>query len=187
MRWPASGGTVPTAVPTALPAAPAADGSAPALHTGAPRSAVRAAWAAAVLFCVIAAFHAALVLGAPWGVYTQGGGTSGTLTTSGRVVAAVSCVLSIGMAGAILGRVGHGPLGRHHGPVTTVLVWFTTAYAVIGVVLNVITRSAAERALWAPVSMLLLGLVTFVMVATRHHEVVPGSERPAACSPDGSP
>ena len=142
----------------------------------APRSTpVGVAWTAAVLFCIIAAFQAALVLGAPWGEYTQGGGTSGTLTASGRIMAAVSCVLSMVMAGAILSRVGRGPLGRRLPVrVTTVLAWFTMVYAGIAVVLNLITRSTAERALWAPVSILLLALVTFVMVRTHRK---PGTDR----------
>jgi hypothetical protein len=139
---------------------------------GARRSAaVPAAWMAAGLLCVIAAFHAALVLGAPWGELTQGGGTSGSLTTSGRIVAAVSCVLAMVMAGAIVGRVGQGPFRPLSSRVKTVLAWFTTVYAVVGVVLNLITRSTAERNLWAPVSILLLGLITFVMVTSRHHDV----------------
>jgi hypothetical protein len=135
---------------------------------------VGAAWTAAALFCTIAAFHAAVALGAPWGEYTQGGGTSGTMTMSGRIVAAVSCALSLGMAGAILGRVGMGPLGRLPARVSTVLAWLTTVYAVVGVVLNLITRSAAERALWAPVSVVLLGLVVFVMVTTHHKPTAHG-------------
>ena len=43
------------------PGFPRSDGGAPRLD------AVHAAWMVAVLFYVIAAFHAALVLGAPWG------------------------------------------------------------------------------------------------------------------------
>ena len=127
---------------------------------------VGAAWAAAVLFCLVAAFHALLVLGAPWGEYTQGGTTSGTLPTSGRMIAAASCILSVGMACAILSRVGRGPLGRLPVRVTTVLAWSTTVYAGAGVLLNLITRSTAERTVWAPISILLLGLVAFVMVTT---------------------
>ena len=133
----------------------------------APRLAVTAAWATAFLFGVVAAFHATIVLGAPWGEYTQGGGTTGTLDASGRAVAAVSCVISAAMAAAILGRVGRGPLRRSHPRIATVLAWFTMVYAVVGVVLNLITPSAAERALWAPVSIVLLGLIAFVMVTTR--------------------
>jgi hypothetical protein len=161
--------------------APDHDESIRDLNASDPRSTqVRAAWTAAFLFCIIAAFHVALVLGAPWGEYTQGGGTSGTLTTAGRITAAVSCGLSIAMAGAILGRVGRGPLGGHQGRSTTVLAWFTTAYAVVGVVLNLITPSAVERALWAPVSILLLGLIIFVMVTTHRKPVVLRSEHPFA-------
>jgi hypothetical protein len=136
-----------------------------------------AAWSAAVLFCVIAAFHAALVLGAPWGEYTQGGASTGPLTTSGRLTAAGSCVLSIAMAAAILGRVGRGPLGRIPMRVTTVLAWFTAAYVIVGVALNLITRSTAERSLWAPVSVLLLGLVGYVMTSTHRHPAVHASRR----------
>ena len=134
---------------------------------------VGAAWAAAVLFCLVAAFHAFLVLGAPWGEYTQGGGTSGTLPTSGRMIAAASCVLSVGMAGAILGRVGRGPLARLPVRATTVLAWATTVYATAGVVLNVISRSTAERTAWAPVSVVLLALVAFVMITTHRHPSSP--------------
>jgi hypothetical protein len=143
---------------------PAAGGQRPA-----PR---RSAWSAATLLYVVAAFHAAVVLGAPWGELTQGGGTSGTLPMSGRLVAAVSCILSIAMAGAILGRVGRGPFRRRSSRLVTVLAWFTEVYAVVGVVLNLLTRSDAERALWAPVSIVLLGLVTVVMVTTHRKAVV---------------
>ena len=132
----------------------------------------RAAWTAAVLLWLIAAFHAALVLGAPWGEYTQGGGTEGTLAPSGRVVAGMSCVLSIAMAAAILGRVGQGPLKGVPARVTTVLAWFTTVYAGLAVVLNLITPSTSERAVWAPVSMVLLGLVAFVMIRTARNRGV---------------
>ena len=70
------------------------------------------------------------------------------------------------MANAILGRVGRGLFALHSSRIATVLAWFTLVYSVIAVVLNLITRSSAERALWAPVPLVLLGLITFVMVAT---------------------
>jgi hypothetical protein len=70
------------------------------------------------------------------------------------------------MAGAILGRVGRGPFRLRSSRSRSILGWFATAYAVVGVVLNLITPSAGERALWAPLSILLLRLVTFVMVTT---------------------
>jgi high-affinity Fe2+/Pb2+ permease len=130
-----------------------------------------AAWLAAAGFLLVAAFHVALVLGAPWGQYTQGGGTSGALSASGRILAAVSCLLSILMAGAILARAGEGPLRRLPPRLVTVLAWITTVYAVVAVVLNLITRSTAERAVWAPVSIVLLLLVVTVMVTTRRSKL----------------
>jgi hypothetical protein len=131
------------------------------------RATVRSAWLAAALLCVVAVFHAALVLGAPWGELTQGGRTSGTLSAAGRAVAAGSAALSLLMAGAILGRVGRGPLRRLPSGVRTVLAWFTTAYAALAVLLNTFTPSADERRLWAPTSVLLLGLVVYVMATSR--------------------
>ncbi len=125
-----------------------------------------AAWLAAAIFFTVAAFQAALVIGAPWGEYAQGGRTSGALASSGRLFAAVSCVLSIVMAGAILARAGEGPLQRLPARVVTVLAWVATVYSAVAVVLSIITRSTAERALWAPVSIVLLLLVATVMVTT---------------------
>jgi hypothetical protein len=36
------------------------------------------------------------------------------------------------------------------------LVWLVVAFAAVGLVLNLITPSAGERAIWAPVALLLL-------------------------------
>jgi hypothetical protein len=97
---------------------------------------VLAARAAAVVMVVVAAFQVALVFGAPWGAYTQGGETEGALATSGRVFAAVSCAILLVMATAILARVREGPLKGAPGKLVTALAWFTTVYAVVVVVVN---------------------------------------------------
>jgi hypothetical protein len=115
----------------------------------------------------VAAFQVALVFGAPWGAYTQGGKTEGALGTSGRVLAAVSCVILVIMATAILGRVREGPLRNAPGSLVTGLAWFTTIYSAIAVVLNLATQSASERAFFAPISILLLVLVVTAMVGSR--------------------
>ena len=66
------------------------------------------------------------------------------------------------------GAPGCSAIPRRHRPrLVHVLVRF------ISVILNLITRSRAERALWAPVSLVLLGLITYVMVATHHNDVTP--------------
>jgi hypothetical protein len=128
---------------------------------------VLAARAAAVVMVGIAAFQVALVLGAPWGAYTQGGETDGALDTSQRVFAAVSCVILLVMATAILARVGEGPLKNAPGRLVTALAWFTTVYAAVAVVLNLASRSASERAVFAPTAIVLFALVVSTMVGSR--------------------
>jgi cytochrome bd-type quinol oxidase subunit 2 len=115
----------------------------------------------------IAAFQVALVLGAPWGAYTQGGQTEGALDTRGRLLAAASCALLLVMAAAILGRVGEGPLRNAPARLVTALAWFTTVYAALAVVLNMATESSSERAVFAPTALLLFALVVTAMVGSR--------------------
>ena len=128
---------------------------------------VFAARAAAVVMVGIAAFQVALVFGAPWGVYTQGGETEGALDTSGRVFAAVSCAILLVMAAGILARVREGPLKHAPGKLVTALSWFTTIYSALAVVLNLATQSSSERAVFAPTAVLLFVLVVTTMVGSR--------------------
>ncbi len=83
------------------------------------------------------------------------------------MLAAVSCVLLLVMGAAILARVGEGPLRRAPGRVVTVLAWFTTVYAALAVVLNLMTSSASERAVFAPTSALIFALVVAALVGSR--------------------
>jgi hypothetical protein len=115
----------------------------------------------------VAAFQLALVLGAPWGAYTQGGETDGALDTSGRVVAAVSCAMLLLMAAAMLARMCEGPLKDAPPRLVTALAWFTTIYSGLGVVLNLASQSSSERAVFGPVAILLFVLVVTTMVGSR--------------------
>jgi hypothetical protein len=128
---------------------------------------VLAARAAAFVIVSIAAFQVALVLGAPWGAYTQGGQTEGALDPSGRVLAAVSCAVLLVMAAAILARVREGPLKAAPARLVTALSWFTTIYSALAVVLNLASRSSSERAVFAPTAILLFVLVVTTMVGSR--------------------
>ena len=128
---------------------------------------VLAARAAAVVLLGIAVFQVALVFGAPWGAYTQGGETEGALGTSGRVLAAVSCALLFVMAAAILARVREGPLANAPERLVTALAWLTTIYSALAVVLNLATQSSSERAVFGPIAILLLLLVVTTMVGSR--------------------
>lgn len=48
-------------------------------------------------FYLVCVFQLALVFGAPWGEYTQGGQTKGKLNRAGRIGAAVSIVILISL------------------------------------------------------------------------------------------
>lgn len=119
------------------------------------------------LYGVIIAFQVALVVGAPWGRYTQGGLNEGSLPTGARVVAAASAFLIGCMLVTVLAAVGRGPM--RSAPMRSRL-WAmraTTAYAGVAVVANLATRSSAERAVWAPVSVVLLYLCVRVLQGMR--------------------
>ena len=115
-------------------------------------SGVLAARIAAALIGLVVVFQFAIVLGAPWGEYTQGGSTSGTLPVAGRVLAAGSLVLLIVMAFALLARVGDGPMKSAPSRLVTVLSWFTVGYFGLAIALNLASQSSGERLLWAPVA-----------------------------------
>jgi len=130
---------------------------------------VLAARAAAIVMLGVALFQVALVLGAPWGAYTQGGGTEGALDSPGRILAAVSCVTLLVMAAAILALAREGPLKNAPPRLVTTLAWFTTIYATLAVILNLATQSSSERAVFGPTAILLFLFVVTAMVSTRRN------------------
>lgn len=121
----------------------------------APMNALRAAGIGyAVISMGVAAFQIALVLGAPWGIYAMGGAFPGQFPPAMRVGAAVQAVLLALMAAVVLSRAGLAFPGWSRW--SRRLVWAIVAYAVVGLVLNLITPSGSERMIWAPVAFLLL-------------------------------
>ena len=127
----------------------------------------RAARIAAAILCLVVLFQLALVLGAPWGEFTQGGANSGTLPTSGRLLAGLSSLLLLVMAAALLARADDGPFRGLPARLITVLAWCTTIYAGISVALNAITPSSRERMLWLPVTCVILLFAVVTMLKTR--------------------
>lgn len=129
-----------------------------------------ARWAAnavAGLLGLVVLYQWAIVLGAPWGEFTQGGGTVGRLSTTGRLVAAASSLLLLAMASAISARTGQGPIRSMAPRTITVLAWLTTVYSGLSVLLNLATPSVKERAVWAPISTVIFLLVVTTMLLAR--------------------
>ena len=113
---------------------------------------------AALLYAVIsagvAAFQIALAAGAPWGAYAMGGASPGQLPPALRIAALVQAALIVGTAAIVLSRAGLILAGWSR--VSRWLMWVVVAVAAVSLVLNLITPSAGEQALWAPVLLVLL-------------------------------
>lgn len=115
----------------------------------------------ATVCLAIVFFQIALIGGAPLGRWTQGGQVSGALPLSGRIVAAVSIPVVVFQALALLAAAGFPGLDwpRWTG-------WVALGVSVISMVLNGITPSREERAVWFPVMIVMVGLAGYVMIVT---------------------
>jgi hypothetical protein len=116
----------------------------------------------AVATAIVVAFQIALALGAPWGAYAMGGAFPGQFPPELRIAALVQAGILVGFAGIVLARAGIALKGWER--VARWMVWVVVAFSAVSLVLNLITPSAGERMLWAPVALVLL--VCSLLVAT---------------------
>jgi hypothetical protein len=114
---------------------------------------------AAVLGCVLlaglAVFQGLLVAGAPLGRFAWGG-QHRVLPTRLRIGSVVAIVTYALVAVVLVAAV------RQAGGVADVAVWVLTGYFVLGVGLNAVSRSRAERLVMTPVALLLAGCCLLV-------------------------
>ena len=116
----------------------------------------------AIVTSAVVAFQIALAAGAPWGAYAMGGASPGQFPPALRIAALIQAALLVGMVMVVLARVDL--ILPKWSRVSRWLVWFVVAFAAVSLVLNLITPSAGERAIWAPIAVLLLissGIVAF--------------------------
>jgi len=105
------------------------------------------------LTAIVCLFQLALAAGAPWGAYAMGGAFPGVMPPPMRVAAFVQIFVLGGVAAVVLSRAGVVlPRWRR---TARWLAWVIVGLLGVGVVLNLITPSAMERAIWAPVAVLL--------------------------------
>ena len=128
---------------------------------------------AAIVYAIVTlgvvAFQIALAAGAPWGAYAMGGASPGQFTPALRVGAIIQAVLLAGMAAVILTRAGLILAGWSR--VSLWIVWIVVTLTALSLVLNLITPSGGERALWAPTLSLLL--VSSLIVALSSSAATP--------------
>jgi hypothetical protein len=113
---------------------------------------------AAIIYAIVTfgviVFEIALAAGAPWGAYAMGGAFPGQFPPVMRIAAIVQAVLLAGMAAVVLARAGL--ILPAWSQASHWLVWIVVAIMALGLVLNLITPSAGERAIWAPTVAILL-------------------------------
>jgi hypothetical protein len=113
-----------------------------------------AALAYAIISFGVVAFQLALAAGAPWGEFAMGGANPGQFPPALRVAAVIQAAVLVALAVVVLARAGIILPGLSR--VSRWLIWFVVAFAALSLLLNLITPSAGERAIWAPVAFLLL-------------------------------
>jgi hypothetical protein len=126
----------------------------------------RAAIGAAILYSLIAAFQLALALGAPWGRAAFGGAVEQPGVEL-RASSIVAVVVWSAAALIVLKRVGFtiwAPLPKRALPVA---LWVLFGLSVVSNVLNAITPSTLERAIWLPFSLVLTVALAVVAITSR--------------------
>ena len=127
-----------------------------------------AALAYAIISLAVIAFQIALAAGVPWGAFAMGGAFPGQFPPALRIGALVQAVLLLALAAVVLARAG--VILPRWSRVSRWLIWFVVAFTTLSLVLNLITPSAGERAIWAPIAFLLLissGIVAFTSFSER--------------------
>ena len=113
---------------------------------------------ASLVFAVATAgvilFQFALAAGAPWGAYAMGGAFPGRLPPRMRVAAAIQGIILAVVAMVVLASAGVIELALVAS--LSWLIWAVVALCVVAVIANAASRSAGERRVWLPVSLVLL-------------------------------
>ncbi|MET0853502.1 MAG: hypothetical protein ABWX62_04795 [Microterricola sp.] len=123
---------------------------------------VFAAVAATAILAVLAVFQAMLAAGAPLGRFAWGG-THTRLPTSLRIASAVSIALYALFAVVLLDRAA--VISVLPDVVSVVGTWLLFGYFVIGIVMNGISRSRAERLTMTPCCLVLAVLTLIVALS----------------------
>jgi hypothetical protein len=116
----------------------------------------------------IVAFQIGMAAGMPWGAFAMGGAYPGVFPTALRVAAVVQATLLTVCALVVLACAGLTLASWTR--FSRVAIWLVVALSSVSLVLNVITPSAGERAIWAPVAALMLVSCLVVAVASRSSE-----------------
>ncbi|MDR9362530.1 MAG: hypothetical protein RI590_00180 [Microbacteriaceae bacterium] len=113
-----------------------------------------AGWLLVVAFIKLFLFQLALAFGAKWGELAYGGSHTGRLPKNLRIISVFSSLVAIALAGHYLAELGvFESLLDSQG--RSIANWAFFAFLAAGAVLNNISRSAPERKLWGPITLVM--------------------------------
>lgn len=118
---------------------------------------------AVVLLLALVGFQVALAAGVPWGKAAYGG-ASATLTPRLRVASGVAAVIWTLVAWFFLSLAVPALPGPVPDSWQIVVLWVLVGLFAIATAMNAISRSRIERAIWTPVSAVLLACALIVVL-----------------------
>lgn len=113
---------------------------------------------AVTMFVTLCLFQVALAAGVPWG-HAAYGGANRELSSALRIVSGIAVGIWLVAIALVVSRSQSEGLWFLSAGAVRILCWVLAAYLGIGVIMNGISRSRAERMIWTPVS-----LVSFLSV-----------------------
>ncbi len=121
-----------------------------------------AALVACLVLGALAVLQICVAAGAPWGLLVWGGGHR-VLPRRLRIASAASVLLYAGFAAVLLSRAGLLPGGDSL--LIRILTWVLFAYFTVGIVMNAISRSRAERLTMTPACVVLAAATLVVALS----------------------
>lgn len=116
-----------------------------------------AVWILFAMIAVLVAFQAAIVIGAPLGKYAYGGQNVGKLSNRLRFASSITILFLLAMQAHLLAQTGiFSPILP--GNLNEIANYAIVAFFALGTLVNLASRSKAERNIWTP-----FGLVTTIL------------------------
>ena len=122
-----------------------------------------AAYLYLVLTGIVVLFQLALAAGAPWGHLAMGGKYPGQFPVRIRILSVFNAIILLALGGVVAARAGLYLQGLSGWP--TWAIWIVVVFGSLAVVANLATPSKPERALWGPVTIVMLICTVIVALA----------------------
>ncbi len=121
-----------------------------------------------LLVGVLVLFQFALAAGAPWGHLAMGGKFPGRFPVGMRILSVVNAMIIAAMGWIVASRAGQFTFMAYDFPAW--VIWLVVAFGVLAMIANLATPSKPERALWGPVTVVML-LCTLVVALAPSVEI----------------